>query len=145
MYRYLLVAALAVPAVVSAGDLSLSGRISVKDGSNSVEVVFSDRDRATIENYYRSHSGGPKTKGKKGKHGKGTPPGLAKKGGLPPGLAKRQRLPKDVEYEVLPSELEAKLPPLPSSNYVRVRVGQDFAILDKKTRVVFDVAVGLAL
>lgn len=145
MYRYFLIAALSMPIAVSAGDISVSGRVSVKDGSNSIDVVFTNNDKTTIQNYYRAYESDHKAKGKPGKHARKTPPGLAKKGGLPPGIAKRQRLPDDVAYEPLPRELEAKLPPLPSPNYVRVRVGQDFAILDKRTGVVFDIAVGLAL
>ncbi|MFL6621537.1 MAG: hypothetical protein ACJ8J7_08770 [Sulfurifustaceae bacterium] len=145
MYRYLLVAALAVPVAVSAGDLNVSGRVSVRDQNKSVDVVFTNNDKMMIQDYYRAHrmddeydGGGPG----KHKHGKKVPPGLAKKGGLPPGLAKRQRLPDDVQYELLPRDLETRLAPLPA-NYVRIRVGQDFAILDKKTRVVLDTAIGL--
>lgn len=142
MYRYLLVATLAVPMSALAADVSLSGRVSIRDQNKSVDVVFTTSDKATIEKYYRSHESDHKHH--KGKHGKKTPPGLAKKGGMPPGLAKRQRLPDHVEYEMLPRELEGRLAPLPS-NYVRVRVGDDFAILDRKSRVVLDMAVGLAL
>ena len=71
------------------------------------------------------------------------PPGLAKRKTLPPGLAKRDRLPEDVAYVVLPVELERQLPPLPAPDYIRVRVGTDFLILNKKTRVVIDIAKGL--
>jgi hypothetical protein len=142
MYRYLLVAVLALPAAAPAGDVAVSGRVSVRDQNKSVDVVFTNSDKTVIQNYYRQSESDRKDKAK---HGKKVPPGLAKKGGLPPGLAKRQRLPDDVHYEMLPPALEAKLPPLPSPNYVRVKVGQDFAILDKKTRVIFDVAVGLVI
>lgn len=147
MYRYLLVAALAVPLAASASDVSVSGRVSVRDQNKSIDVSFTNAEKTAIQNYYRTayHQEEPKGKHKDKKHGKKTPPGLAKKGGLPPGLAKKQRLPDDVQYELLPRELEARLPPLPSANYVRVRVGQDFAIMDKKSRVVFDMAVGLAI
>jgi hypothetical protein len=44
---------------------------------------------------------------------------------------------------VLPPELERQLAPLPSPNYVRVKVGQDLVIMNKQTRVVLDIAVGL--
>ncbi len=144
MYRYLLIAVVAMPMAVPAADVSVSGRVSVRDQHSSIDVAFSSGDKATIQSYYRAIESGGKAKAKPGKQ-KDVPPGLAKKGGLPPGLAKRQRLPDDVQYELLPRELEAKLPPLPSPNYVRVRVGQDFAILDKNTRVVMDIAVGLTL
>jgi hypothetical protein len=120
-----------------------SGRVVIKDENVKVDVAFSDRDRVLIQDYY--------TKGKKKE--KGMPPGLAKRNGalppglakreqLPPGLAKRSALPADIRGEPLPAELEAKLSPLPTG-YVRIRVGQDFVLFDRKTRVVFDVAYGL--
>lgn len=143
MYRYLLVAVLAAPLLgATAADVTVSGQLSVRDRNQSVDIVFTDNDKTTIQNYYRTSTTVSQSHGKRGKK---IPPGLAKKGGLPPGLAKRQRLPDNVEYEVLPRALEAKLPPLPSPNYVRVRVGQDFAILDKRTRVVLDMAIGLPI
>lgn len=124
-----------------------SGRVVIKDENVKVDVTFSDHDRRLIQDYYRaeSHKKHKKDKGtppglaKKG----GVPPGLAKKGGLPPGLAKRDRLPDDVESEHLPRELEARLSRLPD-NYVRVRVGQDFVLFDRRTRVVFDIAHSLS-
>lgn len=150
MYRYLLVAALAIPVAASADDLNVSGRVSVRDHNKSIDVVFSNNDKAVIQDYYRVRRTDDEYEG--GRHGRGmppglakkggVPPGLAKKGGLPPGLAKHQRLPDDVQYEMLPPDLESRLPPLPA-NYVRIRVGQDFAILNKKTHVVLDTAVGL--
>jgi hypothetical protein len=142
VYRYVLVAVLVMPMVAFAADVSVSGHVSVKDQHTSVDVVFTNSDKAVIQNYYHAQREESKSKGK---HGKKVPPGLAKKGGLPPGIAKRQRMPEDVHYEFLPRELEANLTPLPSPNYVRVRVGQDFAIMDKKSRVVFDLALGLVV
>jgi hypothetical protein len=149
MYRYFLIAVLSLPLGAFASDLSVSGRIAMRDGNKSVSVTFSNRDREAIEKYYRRSGGYEEERGHK--HGKGKPPGLAKRGGkvppglakhggLPPGLAKRDRLPREIETEMLPYELERRLSPLPSGNYVRVKVGTDFAIMDKKTRVVLDVA-----
>jgi hypothetical protein len=142
MYRYLLIAALSLPAGVLAADVSVSGHVSVKDQNKSIDVTFTNNDRAVIQEYYRS-AGGEEKEYKHKHKDKKVPPGLAKKGGLPPGIAKRQRLPEEVRYEPLPPVLEAKLPPLPSPDYVRVRIGQDFAILHRQTRVVMDVALGL--
>ena len=148
-YRYLLIAALALPLGAFASDLSVSGQIAMRDGNKSVSVMFSNRDKEAIERYYRksneyeverSHKRGKGMPPGLANRGGKVPPGLAKHGGLPPGLAKRDRLPRDVETEVLPPELERKLSPLPSGDYVRVRVGTDFAIMNKKTRVVLDVA-----
>ncbi len=87
-----------------------------------------DRDRGHIHDYYRSR--------------KDLPPGLAKKDRLPPGLAKRDRLPPGLEGEALPHDLERKLSRIPSS-YIRVRIGQDIVLMDRNTRVVFDVVYGI--
>ncbi|HEX7044604.1 MAG TPA: hypothetical protein VF203_08310 [Burkholderiales bacterium] len=138
MHRFLFAAGLALLPTLAQADVAVSGRVSVRDHDTAVDIAFTNSDKAVILDYYRKLGKG------KAKHGRHVPPGLAKKGGLPPGLAKRDRLPRDVHYELLPAELEARLPPLPP-NYVRVRVGQDFAILDKRTRVVLDVAIGLPI
>ena len=140
MLRYLVFVLLAAPVVVTAGDLSVSGRVSIHDENRSLDIAFSNEEKAEIRRYYVVQEVGPR----KGKGPKKTPPGLAKKGGLPPGLAKRQRLPESVSYEPLPRELEKRLPPLPG-DYIRIRVGNDFAILNTKTRVVIDMAVDLSI
>jgi hypothetical protein len=109
-----------------------SGRVVLKGDDTVVDVRIGDADRALIEDYYR-----------KSKKKKGLPPGLAKRGGdLPPGLAKRDTLPPGLSGEPLPAELEAKLSRLPLT-YVRVKVGRDVVLMDKKTRVVFDVIYGI--
>jgi hypothetical protein len=138
MFRYLFVVMLAAPIVATAADLSVS--VSARDGKNSVDIVFTNAEKSEIRKYYVADE----VKAKKDKKAEKTPPGLAKKGGLPPGLVKRQRLPESVSYELLPRQLEARLPALPA-DYIRVRVGDDFAIMNKKTRVVFDMAIGLTL
>jgi len=169
MKRNLLIAFLFLPGIAMAADVSVSGKVTAREGDSSVSVVFSNDERSAVERYYRKHRehesdrddmrhGGEKERGnakgkKKGKE-KGMPPGLAKRDGdlppglakrdsLPPGLARHDRLPDDVKYEPLPRDLERQLPPLPSRDYVRVRVGTDLLILNKKTRVVLDVAKGL--
>jgi hypothetical protein len=90
---------------------------------------YHDGDRGDRDDVHRN----------KDKHGngKGVPPGLAKQGGVSPGLQRNQRLPDAVTYEPLPRELDRQMA-LPSPDYVRVRVGTDLAILNKKTRVVVD-------
>lgn len=152
MYRYLLLAALLIPVSTVAAEISASGRISVNDGNKSLDIAFSNHDRSLIAAYYQDGTtrvASEEQGGKRDKHGKGpkrgghTPPGLAKHGGLPPGIAKRDRLPREVVTEALPPELERRLSPLPSPNYVRVRVGQDLVIMDRQTRVVLDIAFGL--
>ena len=88
-----------------------------------------------IHEYYGNHK---KHKGKK------MPPGLAKRGGnLPPGLAKRDVLPPGLQGRALPADLEAQLTPLPDA-YVRVRIGGDVVLLDRKTRIVLDVIYDVA-
>lgn len=129
MYRYLIfmLAVLMLGGCASYG--STSGRVVIRDDTGVVDIRIDDRDRAHIHDYYRG--------------GKGLPPGLAKRGGhLPPGLAKRDRLPPGLEGDTLPYELERKLSRLPSS-YVRVRIGQDIVLMDRNTRVVFDVVYGI--
>ncbi len=168
MYRWLLIGSFLVPGLAAAADVSVSGSVTVHDGNKSVSVVYSNRDRAAIEDYYHRHrerydedrrdrdvrDRDDEDEGRGRGHGRGMPPGLARRDGdLPPGLAKRRelppglrrhdRLPEDVQYEPLPRELEQRLPPLPSPDYIRVRVGTDFLILNRKTRVVVDLAQGL--
>ncbi len=111
-----------------------SGRIVLQDENSVIDVSISDRDRTLIRDYYKKYK----------KKRKGPPPGLAKRrGNLPPGLAKRDTLPPGLRGEPLPRTLEEKLSPLPSS-YVRVIIGQDIVLMNKKTRVVFDVIYSVA-
>lgn len=107
-----------------------SGKVVVTDGNTRVAVVITDSDRRLIQDYYRP------------KKGKGLPPGLAKREQLPPGLAKRDRLPPGLQGEPLPPELDRRLSPL-SPDYVRVRVARDIVLMERRTRVVLDIAYGL--
>ena len=112
-----------------------SGQVVIKDDTSVVDIRIEGRDRAIIDNYYK----------KSYKKKKGLPPGLAKRNGnLPPGLAKRDKLPPGLQGDPLPYDLEKQLTKLPST-YVRVRIGQDIVMMDRKTRVVFDVIYGTAL
>lgn len=108
-----------------------SGEVKVRTEGGYMKVVFSDRDRKTIGNYYA----------KKGKYKK-LPPGLAKKDKLPPGLQKRldagERLPPGLQRRNLPYELEDILSPLPKG-YIRLKVGGDIIIMNKDTEVVVDI------
>jgi len=110
-----------------ATDASTSGRVVVEGEDARVEVVFSDRDRTLIQDYYRRRH---------------LPPGLAKRSSLPPGLQKqvqrRGQLPPGLQGERLPDELEVKLSPLPEG-HVRVRVGVDIVLMNTRTRVILDV------
>ena len=134
MHKYVLPLLLVSILSGCASYTSTSGRVVIKDDTGVVDVRISDRDRSLIEHYYK----------KSYKNRKGLPPGLAKRGdNLPPGLAKRDKLPPGLQGEPLPHDLEGKLARLPSS-YVRVRIGQDIVLMDRKTRVVFDVVYGIA-
>ncbi|MBU1223198.1 MAG: hypothetical protein KKA22_12400 [Gammaproteobacteria bacterium] len=105
------------------------GEVRVHERDYDVRVVFSDRDRAIIRDYYRGYY-------------RGLPPGLAKKGKIPPGHAFRmqrhQDLPPGVAWEYLPADVERRLNRLPDG-YVRIVIGTDVAILHTRTRVVLDV------
>jgi hypothetical protein len=124
-----------VCAVLSGGcatQAATSGRVVIRDQNAVVDVSFGSHDRALIEQYFREAGQ------------RGLPPGLAKRNGaLPPGLAKRNALPPGLTTDPLPVELERRLTPLPAA-YVRVRVGHDIVLMDRRTRVVFDVIYGVA-
>lgn len=133
MYRLLLVVMLMAGLNGCATHLMTSGRVVVKDDNVVVDVSFNDHDRQIIREYYQG-------RGKRKK----TPPGLAKRGDeLPPGLAKRDVLPPGLQGRALPGALETRLTPL-SDPYVRVRIGADIVLLDRTTRVIFDVIYGVA-
>jgi hypothetical protein len=106
-----------------------SADVRVHDRDYDVRVVFSDRDRAIIRDYYHRDY-------------RGLPPGLAKKGKIPPGhafkLQRQQAIPPGVNWEYLPVDVERRLSRLPDG-YVRVVIGADVAILRTRTRVVLDV------
>lgn len=135
MHRLLLPALAVIALGGCATHAATSGRVVIQDQHATVDVAINHHDRAVIRDYYT------KLKGKR----KTFPPGLAKRdGGLPPGLAKRDKLPPGLQSETLPYELETQLSPLPEA-YVRVRVGQDIVLMDRRSRVVFDVVYGVAL
>lgn len=111
------------------------GEVVVRDRDFDVRVVFSDRDRAIIRDWYEVRR-------------RSLPPGLAKQGKLPPGHAKRwgprDILPPGLAYRYLPTELERRLSRLPEG-YVRVIVDTDIYIMNTRTRVIFDVLRDLAV
>lgn len=108
-----------------------SGRVVVTDGNSRVAVILTDTDRRLIQDYYQP------------KKGTGMPPGLAKREQLPPGLAKRDRLPPGLQGDPLPADLDRRLSPL-TPDYVRIRIGSDIVLMERRTRVVVDIAYGLA-
>ncbi|MEW5967073.1 MAG: hypothetical protein AB1720_08800 [Pseudomonadota bacterium] len=104
------------------------GDVRVHDRDVDVRIVFSDHDRRILRDYYRVDY-------------RALPPGLAKQGKVPPGHAHRimvrQPLPPGLEWGYLPSRLERQLSRLPDG-YVRVIVGGSVAIMNVRTRVIFD-------
>ena len=127
MQRTTLLPVLMIAAALSgcAGDTYTRGSATTRSGSSQIAVIFSDYDRAEIRRYF----------------GKQLPPGLAKRDELPPGLKKqlvtRGTLPPGLSGQPLPGDLERRLSRLPEG-YVRLRVGTDVVLLDRKTRGILD-------
>lgn len=111
------------------------GEVVVRDRDFDLRVVFSERDRVIIRDWYDQRR-------------RSLPPGLAKQGKLPPGHAKRlgprDSLPPGLAYRSLPPELERRLSRLPDG-YVRVIVGGDIVLINARTRVVLDILYDLAV
>lgn len=131
MSRVLIVLMLAVATTGCATHALTSGRVAIRDDRAAVELRFSARDRALIDDYYRR---APKAKP--------TPPGLARSDQLPPGLARGGRLPPGLQGRGLPSDLERSLAAL-SAAYVRLVVGRDVVLMKRDTRVVLDAVYGV--
>lgn len=124
-----LLAAVMAPVLVGCVAGPGYGEVAVRDPHYSVRVVFTDHDRRLINDYYAPRH-------------KSLPPGLAKKDRLPPGHAWRARINQpihdDARWRYLPSPLEQRLTRLPS-DYVRVIIGTDVAIMNVRTRIVVDI------
>jgi len=95
-------------------------------------LIFSEREQRLIRAYFRPRGG----------HGRGLPPGLAKRNGtLPPGLEKQMRrngtLPPGLQdrAQPFPLELSRQLPRLPSG-YSRVIVEGRALIVGSDNRVI---------
>jgi hypothetical protein len=102
------------------------------DDGQGGKYYFQAHDREVVTTYYS-------------KHGKGLPPGLAKRNGnLPPGLEKQlQRngsLPPELDkkMEPCPVEITRELPPLPP-DYRRGVVGASIVVFNVRTNIVVDV------
>lgn len=121
------VLALALAGLAGCQTYPSEGDVRVHDRGYDARIVFSDRDRMVLRDYYRDYR---------------LPPGLAKKGKVPPGhafkLERDRGLPPGVQWDRLPADLERRLSRLPGG-YVRIIVGGDVAILHSRTRVVVDV------
>jgi hypothetical protein len=102
------------------------------EGHGHGKYEFRSQDREVITTYYS-------------KHGKGLPPGLAKRNGdLPPGLEKQLErngtLPPGLQKKMQPCpvEITRELPPLPP-DYRRGIVGASIVVFNVRTNVVIDV------
>ncbi len=113
-----------------------SGAVDVVTDEGRMRILFSDDERHMIHHYFREQY----------QHKK-MPPGLAKKDTLPPGLQKQivrnGTLPPGLEGRHLPYDLERRLRHLPDE-FVRVIVGTDVVLMNRRTRVIFDVIQDVA-
>lgn len=89
----------------------------------SVSLNFSAHDRSRIKGYYLYN------------HRK-IPPGQLKK--YKRNYKRNHVLPKHIKYSHLPYSLERQLLRLPR-DYVRVQIGNDIAIMNSRTRVIYDI------
>jgi hypothetical protein len=132
-FRILLLAAVLAPLAGCETPPRL-GEVRIHDGGVDARVVFSERDRALIRDYYAPRH-------------RGLPPGLAKKGKLPPGhamkLYRNQPLPQGHGWKSLPRNLDDRLSRLPDG-YVRIVVGGDIGIMNVRTHVVVDLIEDIA-
>jgi Ni/Co efflux regulator RcnB len=93
---------------------------------------FGEHQRTEVRTYYQAEH-----------HGKGCPPGLAKKnnGCLPPGQARKwavgQPLPHEVVYYPVPSSLVVRIG-TPPPGYQYVRVASDILLIAVGTKMVID-------
>lgn len=127
----------ALPILFAAASMTLLGACSPYSSSvqvrsnhqispnTRVSIAFSSHDRVAIRDYYYRDY-------KK----KRVPPGHYKRRGRP--FQKHQPLPQHTQYQPLPYELERRLPRLPA-DYIRIRIGEEFAIMNTRTRVIYDV------
>ena len=114
------------------------GQGNAQAGQQPGNVVVNDRDRSTVQTYYRKEFAAGNC-----------PPGLAKKnnGCLPPGQAKKlwavgQPLPASLVYYPLPGALLAMLTPAPVG-YQYVRVDDDVLLMVVATRMIANVVTNL--
>ncbi|BCN92388.1 hypothetical protein THMIRHAM_01730 [Thiomicrorhabdus immobilis] len=96
--------------------------------NTKVSLYFSTADRMRIKQYYTYNYRKP--------HPHGMPPGQQKRQYRH--FHRHQALPHNISYSRLPYELERHLPPLPR-DYVRIRIGEDIAIMNTRTRIIYDV------
>ena len=115
--------------LISTGCETLGGLIRVDSDSSSKQsasVVFSQKDKQTIQHYYRGV----------GRKHKKYPPGMNKR------LEKGKELPPGIAKQHLPGTLENQLTPLPQG-YLRIKIGGDVMIQNTISNVVTDIMYGV--
>lgn len=108
-----------------------STQTSVQGETPRVTIVFSDKDRKIILDYFRSSIST-----------RGMPPGLAKRDRLPPGLerqlVRKGTLPPGLRRYALPSDLGRLLSALPRGQS-RFRIGGKVLLFDEETSLILDI------
>lgn len=102
------------------------GRVSLQGRDIRGDLIFSERERGIIHDYYRRR----------------LPPGLARRERLPLGLrkhiARNGQLPPGLAAYRLPADLDRHLRRLPDG-YLRARIGTDIVLFHEKTHMVLDI------
>ncbi|MBI3545296.1 MAG: hypothetical protein HY081_01675 [Gammaproteobacteria bacterium] len=123
MHRVLLLIVMALTLNACAAYTATSGRVVLQDDSKPADARFSSSDRATITQYYKKFP-------------------AQKSAAESTQLIKGDVLPAKAPTESLPAELEKKLSYLPYT-HVRLRVGSQVVMIEKKTRIIVDVLYGI--
>ncbi len=108
-----------------------SGHIAFSDDSDRAVPQIGIHELTQIRDYCanHAHAGGFRpTRDAQGSH-------------TLSGLRRYDTLPPDLAYRRLPTQLERRLQPLPQP-YVRVLVGTDVLVINRRTRVITDLAHG---
>ena len=100
--------------------VATSGNVAIGGSHGSIGVNFTANDRRTIKNYYNE----------KRKHSGKSPESSE--------LVKADQLSSSMQLVKLPPDLETKLTRIDKA-YVRIIVGSDVVLIDKKSRVVIDI------
>ncbi len=110
-----------------------SGRIVLRDDSAVSAPVFSADDRALIVGYYADRE----------RRGDRAQRQTTKRERLLAGLGQGDALPTGLEGRALPEQLDRRLTPLPES-CLRVIIGSDVVLFNRRTRVIGDILRGIA-
>ena len=96
--------------------------IGVHDQNIRLNLMFTDYDRRYIQQYYGHHK----------LHHRKVPPGYYQR------YKRHNALPSHYRPIPISRELDRRLTPLPSG-YIRVMIGDDMAIMDTRTRILYDI------